>query len=189
MVETTFISTLSILVSLVGICAAVFMFRSYQIDKFREKIFSLREEIFLYAFDEGLVDDCAHRNLRNLLNSLLRYAHKVNFSHMIALLIAKRVLKLSFHSEVAPMAAWEAAVAKLTTDQQEKFNYFNKKAMNLVIKHIILRSVLFWVFAICAVTPRIVRGQLVASVSRVKVAIRSLVPVRLFEAEALRDSQ
>jgi hypothetical protein len=193
MMEPGAVVALSTLVSIVSLVAVGLMFRSYQVDKFREKIFSLREELFLYSFDEGLVDDAVYRNFRELLNSLLRYAHKVTFPHMAVLLLTKRFLRISLDQEVEPMIEWRKAVKKLTTVQQDKFAYFDKKVTGLMIKHIVSRSVLFWVFAVCAVAPGLVRQkiavssrQIVLSFDIIKSAVRALVPVRLLEAEAIR---
>jgi hypothetical protein len=189
MAEPTFLVILSTLTSCVGIFAAALMFRSYQIDNFREKIFTLRDEVFLYSYDQGLVDHCSHRNFRDLLNCLLRYAEKVTFAHMVTLLLAKRILNISSELDADPMAEWESAVSHLAQDQQTKFYAFNKRAIGLVVKHIIVRSAFFWLFAALVVISRVFNGQMAASTSVVKNAVRSLVPVQLLEAEALRTGR
>ena len=71
---------------------AIFVFwRNYRIDKFRDQLFALRNELFDYAAQGGVsFDEPAYGILRNTMNGLLRYAERISFTHAILANVVQR---------------------------------------------------------------------------------------------------
>jgi hypothetical protein len=63
-------------------------YRSSRTDKFRQDLFALRAELFDYA-REGAVgfDNRSYVRLRNLLNSMIRFAHEVSFVRLAVAIV------------------------------------------------------------------------------------------------------
>lgn len=129
--------------SLVCLWGLAWAFRDYQEDNLRDQLFALRDEMFLYADDEGLMDSPAHQNLRALMNGLIRYTHRVTFLRVLVLLTLRHLAGVKI-PEAPSFKKWNAAVAKLPLQQREKFKTFHHRAGALMIKHIVLTSPLMW---------------------------------------------
>lgn len=70
---------------------ALFLFREYRVDRFRQRIFEVRDELFDYAA-EGKIsfDDPAYGALRGLLNSYIRFAHRLSLTRTVSMLLLRR---------------------------------------------------------------------------------------------------
>ena len=82
MVATVISSLVSLL--FVGIVYFV-LYRKYALDKYREELFRLRNELFDLALTGGLVRFKSHTyvNLELLINNNIRYAHHISFVGLI----------------------------------------------------------------------------------------------------------
>lgn len=59
---------------------ALWLYRDYQVDVFRENLFELRNELFDFAATGGIpFDDPAYRGLRAVCNGYIRFGHRVSF--------------------------------------------------------------------------------------------------------------
>jgi hypothetical protein len=123
------------------------LFWSYHVDALRENLFALRDEIMLYAFDHNLIEDTAYRNLRILMNGLIRYAHRFSFLKLVVMDVGRRRLGISLKSP-AHFLEWRNAVAKLPEEQRKQFKRFNQEAVHLIVAHMALRSPLVWIMAV-----------------------------------------
>ncbi len=67
-------------------------YRSATTDKFRQDLFALRAELFDYA-REGAVpfDNRSYVRLRNLLNSMIRFAHEVSFVRLAVAIVWENI--------------------------------------------------------------------------------------------------
>src|SRR6185437_15030162 len=89
MIEFAIQFTLALL--LVWITIFVF-WRNYRIDKFRDDLFALRNELFDYAAKGGIsFDEPAYGILRNTMNGLLRYAERISFTHTLLVSVTQRL--------------------------------------------------------------------------------------------------
>lgn len=187
------VTALSLFISIIGLLCVYRLFRSAQLDRFREEVFSLREDIFLYAFDQNLLDNPAHREFRALLNGTLRFAHKATFEHMICLRLTKRIFKASAQKEENPMKAWALAVHALSPEQMETFHRYNRQFVGLLVKRIAFSSLLFWPYAlwlgvrIVATKPITLSRQPKSAFKKLEKAVQKHLPLNLLEAEALRE--
>src|SRR6185312_3729383 len=93
-----------------GVAALVGMVRllhSQSVDRVRSLLFSLRDEMFLYAVDNGLLVNEAYRELRGEMNAFIRYAHKISATQILLLTLAS-----NFYSPPAPLADWTKHLSK-----------------------------------------------------------------------------
>lgn len=188
MTDMEFISTLSLIASVICVLLLIKAFGYYQLDNFRERMFALREEVFLFALEEGLLESEAYKNFRIILNSLLRYGHRISFSRMLLLFLGKKYFKISPRTTSNPVFEWKQAAARLPVPQREKFQQFDSDAMGLVVRYMALRSVVFWGVVVVGLVCLFVKGQMFMSFSKLKAAIESQMPVNLLEEEALRST-
>jgi hypothetical protein len=61
--------------------------REHRVDAFRQHMFSLRDDLFDYAQSGAVSLNPAYTPLRNVANGMIRYAHRMNFSRVLAILI------------------------------------------------------------------------------------------------------
>ncbi len=88
MIMTT-TALIQILELLAGAALLVIFFRypwqSILVDMTRQRLFEIRDDIFLYAADDRIgFDSDVYNELRDRLNSAIRYCHKVRFSTLFA---------------------------------------------------------------------------------------------------------
>ena len=76
-------------ISLLAIWFLYFVcWREHRMDTFRQNLFALRDELFDFAQSGGIAfDDPAYTTLRNVANGMIRYAHQMNFSRVLAILV------------------------------------------------------------------------------------------------------
>jgi hypothetical protein len=88
---------LPLIFTTIGLCLlaiqALFLWREYRIDAFRQRIFEIRDELFDYAAEGGIpFDHPAYGALRGLLNGYIRFAHKMSLTRSIAMYILRRLV-------------------------------------------------------------------------------------------------
>ena len=77
---------------LVALWATLQFWRGYLTDKFRQNLFDLRAELFDYARTGAVrFDNGSYSHLRNLINSLIRFAHQISFVRLAATIVLERV--------------------------------------------------------------------------------------------------
>jgi hypothetical protein len=186
MSDAQFVAAFSIIVSLTLLLIIWRLMSGFRDDNLRDQLFAVRDKMFLYALDRGIADAAAHENLRLLMNSLIRYAHRVSLGRLMLLDISGRVFKLR-PSAPETYVEWVKAVNALPADEAERMRGFHEEAMLLIMKHMITGSPLLWcaagvvVFHVVAIkSTRVFIDSIVRSVTR------RVPSVGLFEADALR---
>jgi hypothetical protein len=115
--------------------AVYYLWPDFRHDSFREDIFSVRDEMFLYAA-QGNIDfgNPAYTILRDRMNGLLRHGHDFTLTRM--------ALIMSTHSSIKSdsIAQWEAAVNELPADTQAKMRDFNIRVAIFVLQHVVFYS-------------------------------------------------
>lgn len=115
--------------------AVYYLWRDFRNDTFREDIFSVRDDMFLYAAQGNIsFDHQAYTILRNRMNGLLRHGHEFTLTRM--------ALVLATHTIVKPEALirWEAAVEELPKETQDKMKEFNVCVAIFVLQHVVFYS-------------------------------------------------
>ncbi len=66
-----------------------FLLRDLRVDRFRQEVFALRDELFDFAAGGGIgFSDAAYVGLRTFQNSLIRFAHQLTFARALSVAIA-----------------------------------------------------------------------------------------------------
>lgn len=133
-------TTIFTLISLFGLWLLFFvLYRDFVVDKFRQSMFAVRDEMFDYVSKNGIsFDDPAYTLLRSTMNGFIRYAHKVSFLQLFLFSrmtkeIDTTCLKDSFHDK------WIEAIKLHNGDTKNQFeNYLVK--MNIQSLKLLLFS-------------------------------------------------
>jgi hypothetical protein len=115
--------------------AVYYLWPDFRNDTFREDIFSVRDEMFLYAAQGNIgFNNPAYTILRDRMNGLLRHGHELTLSRM--------VLILATHTMEKPdvLTKWEAAVEELPNQTQAKMKEFNVCVVIYVLQHVVFYS-------------------------------------------------
>lgn len=82
--ETTAALYLMFMVGLIGVGAAICGFRAYLRDSFRQKAFTIRNELFDWAADGNIsFNDPAYWRLRLMMNGTIRFTHRLSLGELI----------------------------------------------------------------------------------------------------------
>jgi len=126
------------ILGLFGLWIAIFyLWRDFRNDSYREDIFAVRDEMFLYAADGNIpFDHRAYTLLRARMNGLLRHGHELTMTRLLILLaVYDEVRSESFN-------AWERAVEQLPDETRKHMKDFNLKVNIFVLQHLIYLSFL-----------------------------------------------
>jgi hypothetical protein len=183
-----FTAAMSMIISGVLLLVTVCLYSGYRADNLRDKLFTLRDEMFLYSLDHDLVGTPAHENLRRMMNSLIRYAHRVSLARLMFLDFSRRVLKMT-RKPPQIYVEWVEAVAALPAEQAERMQRFHAEAMLLIMKHMISGSPPLWLACGVVVIHDVISKSTRAFIDGVVGAVTRRVPsLDLFEADALRST-
>lgn len=121
------------------------LYRDYEVDRYRQRLFELRDELWDYAA-EGHVgfDNPAYRLIRARLNGLIRFANLLSGTWLAMVLVAE---KLRPSPEVIERIEGELteALATLPAPLAERLRDYQQKALFLAIEHTVLTSPFFCV--------------------------------------------
>jgi hypothetical protein len=125
--------------SLLEMCAlwivTYYVWPDFRHDAFREDIFSVRDEMFLFAAQGNIIfDNPAYTILRERMNALLRHGHDLTITRMTLILITHRGMKHELSDR------WEAAIAELPEQTQAKMREFSLRVTIFVLQHVVYYS-------------------------------------------------
>ena len=120
--------------------------RKYRVDAFRYRLVVYRDELFDLALD-GTLDfsDQAYVLLRQSINSMLRFSHKVSLVRVIAVY---RCCRGSDFDEMRELhdSAWHGAISALSSDEaRNRVQFIHDSYLIEVAKH----TTLGWCLWIC----------------------------------------
>ncbi len=196
MSNAQFAAAVSVLISATLLIVIWLLLRSWRDDNLRDQLFSIRDDMFLYAIDRGIADNSAHENLRLLINSLIRYAHRISLGRLLLLGMCQRVFKVRADPPKT-YVEWIQAVDALPAADADRMRGYHDQAMLLIMKHMIKGSPWLWcvsvVIGLYVVIFTSARVFLVKStrafLDRIVYSVRRQVPsMDLFEADALRTT-
>lgn len=112
-----------------------YLWPDFRRDAFREDIFSIRDEMFMYAAEGNIsFDDPAYTILRNRMNGILRHGHEFTLTRMALIMMT--------HGDAKPkeLILWEAAMEKLPASVQDQMRDFNVRVAIFVLQHVVFYS-------------------------------------------------
>jgi hypothetical protein len=188
MSDAQFVAEFSLIISMTFALVIWWWLAGFRADNVRDQLFTIRDQMFLYALDRGIADTLAHENLRLMMNSLIRYAHRVSLGRLLLLAISQRVFKIR-PSPPATYVEWVKALDALPADQAERIRGFHDQAMLLIMKHMITGSPFLWCASGVVVFHVLVfKSTRVFIDSIVRSVTRRVPSVSLFEVDALRTT-
>jgi hypothetical protein len=126
------------LVSLLGLWILLFWFyRDYSIDKVRQEMFALRDQLFDEA-EAGLIpfDHAAYGLLRSTMNGFIRFAHKLTLPDLLVLGVVDRFSGDEMSAEQSFSIRFEAAIADLPSEVTTRLNTFQWRMNTILVKHL-----------------------------------------------------
>lgn len=172
-------ATFSLAISLLATIWLLVAWKGYWVAELRDALFDLRSKLFLYAADHDFIDTDAHHILRDMINSLTRYAHHLTFPRYIAISITAKILERDQIPE--SFRAWEASVNQLPLEQSQKVWEFRKKMGHLIIRHLWKTSMLLRIIILAMNLWEWLSGR----GDDARKAIARRLPTQLIEEEAL----
>jgi len=139
---TAFESIIELLALWVLVCV---FWKDYCLDAFRQNLFTLRDDLFLYAANGNIsFDHPAYRLLRERLNGAIRYGHEFTLTRVVVALVT-----MPPNASESESDAWEINTATLSKEKRAVLSqYRNAFAFN-VIKYVVLRSFFWAVLVLC----------------------------------------
>ena len=150
--------------------------RKYRMDALRQELFVIRDELFDYAAQGNIAfHHPAYGALRSLINSLIRFAHKISFSRIIIFLM------YGLHKNIPhPLLAvyeMEEGAAK------EKLKALHSRVAVVLSLHLICGSPLLWIFLALFLIQLLIRGAM-EKTSAVLAAFAKTIRVDILEGLA-----
>ena len=132
-----FAQIIAFFASIAALAGVVSLLHHQSVDEVRSDLFALRDEMFLYAADHGLLDADAYRNLRGIMNGFIRYAHRLTATRVIVMTVASNLL----HRENKSFSAeWNVLVNKLPIESRAKMRSFCQKNEMILAAYLVRRS-------------------------------------------------
>lgn len=143
--------------------------KDYRIDALRDRLFALREKLFDYALSGGVsFNHPAYTKFRVLINSLIRFAHRLTFTRFAAGVVFVTCKRAEVRDQA--LAEWYSAVETLEPEAQQTLKRMHLEMLMLVVRHLITGSpvmlFLMFVFSLWAALNGIAKRFLEAFTDR-----------------------
>ena len=131
--------------------------RPYRTDALRQRLFSLRDQLFDVAADGRIAfDDPAYWRLRRMMNCMIRFGHRIS---LIRLVIAAIGMPRAIVDSDSSYKKWKTAVdAVESNDLRQEIRSIHNEMGNVVIRHIIVGCPLLWIVIGCVSAVVFLRG-------------------------------
>lgn len=136
----------------VGIC---WFYREYRIDRFRQDLFAIRDELFDLGVAGALAFDApSYLLLRNTINGFLRFGHRVGFIWYVGAIINFEMAKAEGCSEQFSFSRrWQGAMHGLTPEMRTKLNDLIGRVHQELVVHLLLMSPFILVLLVVVAVP------------------------------------
>ena len=113
-----------------------FLWKPQRVDIFRQRLFTLRSELFDLAADGEIAFNApAYTRLRFLLNGMIQYAHRISLP---LLLLSVFLMK---NAPETNRPDWEEALPNIPEEAQRKLRSIHERMADVFAKHLIYGSV------------------------------------------------
>lgn len=118
------------------------LWRGYRVDRLRQQLFALRDELFDYAAAGAVAfEHPAYTRLRRTLNGVIRFSHRATFLQLILALAANGLVPVLSGGRDS-FKEWDEAVASLpSAEVQRKLRELHFRLTLLVGWHVVTGSV------------------------------------------------
>lgn len=119
--------------------AFTFIYRAYRVDVLRQRLFDIRQKLFLTVerSDDIYFDDYAYKEMRSIVNGMIRFAHGMTFFKLLALTYGRRdSASRKYHKKL------DKAFDSLPKPLSDKLRGFQDEIAYCVADHVVYTSVL-----------------------------------------------
>jgi hypothetical protein len=175
--ESAAANYLVLLFGLAGFGVACAGIRAYQRDAYRQKAFTLRDQLFDFAAAGNVrFSDPAYWQLRLNMNRMIQYSHRLNFGEALLPMMVQRQRKAE---PAESFLAWRDAIEEQPHPVRQEIERIHEEFQKITIVHLVLTTPLVWL----CLLPFALMGTL-------KEAIQDLVKrAWVLEEEASRDAE
>jgi hypothetical protein len=189
MSENEAAAALATSISVFGLIIVASLLRGYLTDNFRNQLFTLRDEMFLYACDQEILNSPAYLNLRVLMNGMIRYAHRTSIGRLMVLDAARRLFRIPLKMPDT-YVEWIAALRGLPAEQARQLLEYHDNAIILAMKHMVKRSPILWIGTVALGLYFAIWRSTITVIDRAVNVLRSrMLPAALFESEAYKAAR
>ncbi len=167
---------------------ALKLWPSFQLDKFRQAMFVIRDELFDFAVMGGIsFDHPSYKLLRQSMNGFIRYAHQLTFFRLVCTLLRWKVLREQ--PALTWAARWQTSLDGISDEATKaKLQAFHVRAVSLVVRRLITGSPVL-MFALLIMVSAVMLRTHWGSLKQVMGAaaekmVKRIVDTRLLEEEA-----
>ena len=135
MTGTQFIAAMVSLLSLIGLLFLLRLYRDYSVDRFRQEMFALRDEVFDFASAGGIsFRHPAYGMLRLTMNGFVRWADRLRLMEVVVFrFFSRRDLSESSKFD----ADWERALNGLDDTSRRQLNDFRDRMHQVLITYLL----------------------------------------------------
>jgi hypothetical protein len=134
-----------------------YLIKDYRVSNFRERLFSLREELFQFAaLGHVSFDDPAYVELRALINGMLRFAHRVTF---LTLITSVRNSSAD-DTDQNPYQRWKESLDHLAPETQKQLELLHDKLFSAFMGQLVSGSVVLLPISLLLTAGFFLRSQL-----------------------------
>ena len=131
------IDTLLLLASVTAYFSWLYYYKKYQLDSYRQDIFTIRDELFIYAAEGNIsFEHEAYQMARTYLNGSIRFAERLSLLRMVIMRVEFKKHDSHFEKEI------ERKLSGLSSDQRAVINTSLNNAINRTILYIGDKNVL-----------------------------------------------
>jgi hypothetical protein len=133
-----------------------------RLDKLRQQLFSLRDEMFDYAADGNIgFDDPAYVLLRNQMNGFIRFGHQITLFRLVMSACGRRAAGKPLHATWTNQ--WSLSISGVSNESVRRdMVRFHERASSIVAKHLIKGSIILSMMVAFAVVAGIASGGIVS---------------------------
>ena len=128
--------------SLIAILAIYFWpMRELRVDQYRQRLFDIRTELFLYASRDGIAfTHPAYQMLRTLFNGGIRASHRLSLQHLVVLFTWMSNRYPEWNAEDVLDKHWEEASRSLENGAREELEDFRRRLRNEIARFLFFGS-------------------------------------------------
>ena len=162
--------------------------RPYRTDALRQRLFSLRDELFDLAADGRIAfDDPAYWRLRRTINCMIRFGHRLSLTRLIFAAVGMQ--GAAFDRDSA-YKQWNRDLdAVESSELRHEIRHIHNGMVNIVVRHIITGCPLLWVVLgtlwVGVAVSSILQGA-AKHIGAVEVLAKRFPAVHVLEDEAVR---
>lgn len=139
MTDARIAAALTSILSLVGILVLLRLHRDTSVDRFREDLFALRDEMFDFAASGGVeFRRPAYGMLRLTMNGFVRWADRLHLLRFVLLRFVSP--REDRRRDDGFRAAWKRSLLELDSEGQARMNEYRARMHRIVAEYVLFRS-------------------------------------------------